>query len=409
MFAQPRPRTGGLPDAVPPWARWNRGLPRRYTLGIEEELMLLKPESCSPAQASDHVVARLSRELSFHALPETHAAVIELRTGIHTHVDGGLAELATLRRRLFDELSALGLSVAAAGTHPLAVGEETSVSSGARYQLLGDSLRSLARREPTMALHVHVGVPDPEDAIRVLNGLRSSVPILIALSANSPYLRGSDGGFDSMRTVVFQAFPRTGVPRAFDSYGDYVGALDPVIRAGAVRDSSFFWWDVRPQPALGTVEVRAMDAQSTISDVAPLVALIQSLARLQLEGDDDASLPAPPSGEVLAENRFLAARDGMAARLIEPVSGRLIPIAEMVQTLLDACRPHAVKLGCAADLERVRVLAAANGAARQRAFTAAGGGLDGLVPDLVGRFLAPDRHTPSTGLVTDHRTTEGSR
>jgi len=373
--------------------------------------MLLRPESCSLAQASDQVVAQLSSELSFHALPETHAAVIELRTGIHTHVDGGLAELAILRRRLKDELSALGLSVAAAGTHPLAVGEETSVSSAPRYRLLGDSLRSLARREPTMALHVHVGVPDPEDAIRVLNGLRSSVPILIALSANSPYLRGSDGGFDSMRTVLFQAFPRTGAPRAFDSYADYVGAIDPVIRARAVDDSSFFWWDVRPQPALGTVEVRVMDAQSTISDVAPLVALIQSLSRLRLEGDDDAAWHAPPSAEVLAENRFLAARDGMAARLIEPVSGRLVPVAEMVETLLDACRPHAVKLGCAADLERVRVLAAANGAARQRAFTAAGRGLDGLVPDLVTRFLAPDRHPlrePAPRPATDHHTTERS-
>lgn len=410
-LARHRPRTGGLHEVGPLWARWNRGLQRRYTLGIEEELMLLQPGSCSLAQASDQVVAQLSSELSFHALPETHAAVIELRTGIHTHVDGGLAELATLRRRLADELSALGLSVAAAGTHPLAVADETTVSGAARYQLLGDSLRSLARREPTMALHVHVGVPDPEDAIRVLNGLRSSVPMLIALSANSPYLRGSDGGFDSMRTTVFQAFPRTGAPPAFDNYADYVGALDPVIRAGAVPDSSFFWWDVRPQPALGTVEVRVMDAQSTIADVAPLVALIQSLARLQLEGDDDASRQPPPSAEVLAENRFLAARDGMAARLIEPVSGRLTPVAEMVEALLDACRPHAVKLGCAADLERVRVLAAANGAARQRAVTAARGGLGHVVPDLVTRFLAPDRHAlhaPSPSLVTDHHTNERS-
>jgi carboxylate-amine ligase len=392
-LARPRPRTEGLRESRPRWARWNPGPQRRYTLGIEEELMLLKPECWSLAQSSDQVVAQLSSELSFRALPETHASVIELRTGIHTDVDGGIAELAGLRRRLFDELGALGLSVAAAGTHPLAMGEETAVSGAARYQLLRDSLRSLARREPTMALHVHVGVPDPEDAIRVLNGLRSTVPVLLALSANSPYLRGSDGGFDSMRTVVFQAFPRTGAARAFASYADYVDALDPVIRAGAVPDSSFFWWDVRPQPDLGTVEVRVMDAQSTISDVAPLVALIQSLVRLQLDGDDDVPWRAPPNAEVLAENRFLAARDGMAARLIDPVSGRLTPVAETVDTLLSACRPHAVELGCAADLERVRVLAASNGADRQRAFTARSGGLDGLVPHLVARFLARDDHT----------------
>jgi carboxylate-amine ligase len=373
--------------------------------------MLLQPESWSLAQSSDRVVAQLSSKLASHALQETHAAVIELRTGVHTDVVGALAELTALRRRLFDELSALGLSVAAAGTYPLAIGEETSISSAPRYQLLGDSLRSLARREPTMALHVHVGVPDPEDAIQALNALRGSLPMLIALSANSPYLRGRDGGFDSMRTVVFGAFPRTGAPRAFDTYADYVQALDPVIRAGAVPDPSFFWWDVRPQPELGTVEVRVMDAQTTISDVAPLVALIQSLARLRLEDDDDASRPAPPSAEVLAENRFLAARDGMRARLIEPVSGRLAPVAEMVEALVDACRPHAAKLGCAEDLERVSVLAASSGAARQRAFTAAGGSLDRLVPDLAARFLAPERRArgdPGPSLATDRHTTERS-
>jgi glutamate---cysteine ligase / carboxylate-amine ligase len=237
------------------------------------------------------------------------------------------------------------------------------------------------------------------------------VPALLALSANSPYLRGRDGGFDSMRTVVFQAFPRTGPPSAFDSYAEYVDALDPVIRAGAVPDSSFFWWDVRPQPRLGTVEVRVMDAQSALSDVAPLVALIQSLARLQLEGDDESSWRALPGAEVLAENRFLAARDGMAARLIDPVSGRLTPVADMVEALLAACQPHAVELGCAADLERVRLLAASNGAARQRAFTAAHGGLDGLVPDLVARFRAPQRDAlreAAPDLVTHARTSETS-
>ena len=124
----------------------------------------------------------------------------------------------------------MGLSVAAAGAHPMTVREETAVSGAARYRLLDDSLRSLARREPTMALHVHVGVPDAEDAIRLLNGLRRSVPLLIALSANSPFWQGRDGGFDSMRTVIFQAFPRTGPPRPFAGYADYVEALDAVDR-----------------------------------------------------------------------------------------------------------------------------------------------------------------------------------
>ena len=385
-----------LPGTRPAWARWNGERQRRYTLGVEEELMLLEPGSCALAQSSDDVLARLSDELSLSVSPETHAGVIELRTGIHADVDGVVGELAGLRHQLAHELDSMGLSVAAAGTHPLTAREETAVSGAARYQLLGGSLGSLARRAPTMALHVHVGVPHPEDAIRLLNGLRCSVPVLLALAANSPFSHGRDGGFDSMRTVIFQAFPRTGLPRHFAGYADYVKALDAVIGAGAVTAPDFFWWDVRAQPGLGTVEVRVMDAQSTLADVAPLVALIQSLSRLELEGDEPPQ--AVPSAEILAENRFLAARDGMAARLIEPTNGRLVPVRAMLDKILARCRPHALALGCASELEQVRMLATSNGADRQRTLTAANGGLHHLVPDLTDLFLTPEMPPSADGI-----------
>ena len=237
-----------------------------------------------------------------------------------------------------------------------------------------------------MALHVHVGVPAPEDAIRVLNGLRRQIPVLLALSANSPFWQGRDSGFASARTHIFQAFPRAGPPRFFADYADYTGAVDALIAPGAIPDPSFLWWDVRLQPALGTVEVRVMDAQSTVREVAPLVALIQSLARLELEGETSA---AAAGAEVLAENRFLAARDGMGARLIDPIARSLVPVREALEALLVDCRPHAAALGCAPALDRVRWLAAATGADRQRAFAAGRGGLDELVARLAGRFLAP--------------------
>ncbi len=350
--------------------------------------MLLDPASGSLAASCDGTLEQLSHELSLHASPETHASVIELRTGVHTDVAGVVTELAALRSQLGPELEALGLSVAAAGTHPMTVSGETVVSTAPRYRLLHDTLRSLAHREPTMALHVHVGVPDAEDAIRLVNALRGYVPLLIALSANSPFWQARDSGFDSMRTVIFHAFPRTGLPRRFDGYGDYVDALDPVIRAGAVPDPSFFWWDVRPQPRLGTVEVRAMDAQTTVADVGPLVALIQSLALMTLEDD---SPPPAVGAEVLDENRFLAARDGMAARLIDPEGGQLVPVRETVHELVAGCRPHARALGCASELERVHLLADSNGARRQRNFAAAHGRLDRLVSNLADRFLTTER------------------
>jgi len=353
--------------------------------------MLLEPQTWSLAESSDTVLPRLSSQLSTHVAPETHAAVVEIVTGVHPHVDEVVAELGLLRRRLAGELAEMGLSVAAAGTHPTSALRETEVSGAARYRLLGESLRGLARRQPTMSLHVHVGVPTPEDAVRVLNGLREHLPVLLALSANSPFCDGRDGGFDSLRTVIFQAFPRTGAPRTFAGYADYIEAVDALVAPGAIPDPSFLWWDARLQPALGTVEVRVMDAQSSVRDVAPLVALVQALAHLALEGDGRS---AGADDQVLAENRFLAARDGMAARLIDSRTRRLIPIRETLQELLASCRPHALALRCEGKLERVRSLAAANGAKRQRAFS---GGLGGLVERLAQQFLSGTRTLAAEG------------
>ena len=379
--------SGGRPHAACPlWARWNDELGQRYSLGLEEEVMLLSPTDWALAQASDRVLEQLSDELSSRTFPEAHAAVIELATGIHPDVHGVVAELASLRNQLVHELGQMGLIVAAAGTHPLTIGIETEVSGAARYRALGASLRMLARREPTMALHVHVGVPAREDAIRVLNGLRRHIPLLLALSANSPFWQGRDSGFASARTLIFQAFPRAGPPPFLADYADYVKTVDPLIASGAIPDPSHLWWDVRLQPALGTVEVRVMDAQSQIRDVGPLVALIQSLACLELE---EAPRSVVPSPVVLAENRFLAARDGMDARLIDPEAGCLIPVRKALDSLLDDCRDAAVRLGCADALARAQRVADTNGAKRQRKFIALEPCLDQLVANLAARFLAP--------------------
>jgi carboxylate-amine ligase len=371
--------------ALTAWARWNGEQEKRYTLGIEEELMLLDPGTWSLSQTSDQVLAGLSPELALHASPETHAGVLELTTGVHRGVEAAVAELAALRQGLANELQTMGLAVAASGTHPLAVWQETEVSGALRYRRLEASMRMLARREPTMALHVHVGVPEPEDAVKVLGGLRRNLPILLALSGNSPFCQGRDSGFASARTPIFQGFPRTGPPRFFASYADYVQAVEALVGSTAIRDPSFLWWDVRLQPRLGTVEVRVMDAQSTLTGVAALGALIQALARLELEGHPAGALP---SVEVLAENRFLGARDGMEARLIDADARRLIPAREMLEALLDQCRPHALALGCAASLEGVQQLAEESGADRQRAIAAGTGAIEQVVPGLAGRFLA---------------------
>ena len=278
--------------------------------------MLLDPRDWSLASRSDEVIAGLEPELRDRVTPETHAAVMEVTTGVHRRVADATAELAELRWKLSRALAGHGLRAGVAGMHPTAVGSDTVVSSHPRYRAIGASMRVLARREPTLATHVHVGIADPRAAVRLLNRLRVHLPLLLALSANSPFWQGRATGFASTRTTVFDAFPRTGVARAFRDYADWVERVDALLRSGAIADPSLLWWDARLQPRYGTVEVRIMDAQTTVADVGAVAALVQSLALLELERPDRPG-DGPPVNELVEENRFLAARDGMQALLID--------------------------------------------------------------------------------------------
>jgi carboxylate-amine ligase len=371
------------PSRIAEWAEWNPSAP--YSVGIEEEVMLLDPHDWSLAQRIDDVLPRLSPELASRATAETHGAALELASHPHDHVEDAAREMARLRGDLARELGATELRVASAGTHPFALWKDTEISSGARYQLVYEAMRELARREPTFALHVHVGVSDPEDAIVLYNRLRAHLPLMLAMSVNSPFWQGRDTGLASARTPLFQAFPRVGIPRAFAGYEDYVEAVDLLVRCEAFPEPTFLWWDVRPQPGFGTVEVRIMDAQITASETAALGALVQSVARLELEEGYHADPQAP---EVLAENRFLAARDGMGARLIDQAAERRVPARELLARLLEAARPHAADLGCENLLEMLVMLGEEPGAKRQRRVAKEVGSLPGLVGLLSKAFVS---------------------
>jgi glutamate---cysteine ligase / carboxylate-amine ligase len=348
------------------WADWSdAGREAPWTIGIEEEVMLLEPRTWALDSRSDEVLAALPEEMQGQTAAETHGSALEIATQPHRHVTGAAAELSALRSGLASVLEPLGLRGAVAGTHPFARWEDVEVSPGARYQFLYSSMRELARREPTFGLHVHVAVPNPEQAVRAYNRMRAHLPMLLALSGNSPFWQGRDTGLSSMRTPLFQAFPRVGVPRMFRSYGEYVESIDMLLRCDAFPEPTFLWWDVRLQPRFGTLEVRVMDAQTRVADTIALTALVQCLVHVEaLEGHASHALVSRP--EVLEENRFIAARDGMEARFVDPETERKRPAREWLGELLDVCAPHAQDLGCAAELETVCALAAAPGAARQR-------------------------------------------
>jgi glutamate---cysteine ligase / carboxylate-amine ligase len=369
----------GAPGEHPPW-----------TLGVEEEAALLDGRTGSIANCIEEVLTVLPPRIASHFSAETHACVIELRTAPRATAAHATAELVSLRGALDGVVrERLGLQLAAAGTHPCATAAEVRVAAHARYQQIAHAMRSLASREPTMALHVHVGVPDPAAAVRALDGLRGDLPLLLALSANSPYAGGRDSGFASARTLIFSAFPRVGIPRVLGTYANYLRLIDTLVRSGAVPDPSFLWWDVRLQPRLGTVEVRIMDAQTRVADAGALAAVVQCLVRRHVMEE---SAPRQAEPELLAENRFLAARDGMHAHLLDG-AGPPRPARDAVAEMLDACRPVSAELGCSAEIGDAVALAADSGADRQRRLVARDG-LASLPASLAADFTAA-AHPPA--------------
>jgi carboxylate-amine ligase len=377
----------------PEWARWPGTDEACWTIGVEEEVMLLHPGGWGLAQKIDEVLGALAPVQRRQMSSETHSAAIELQTGIHRTVDTAVDELRALRHSLQGTLDEIGLRAGCSGTHPFAIWNDMKVAGADRHQAVYGSMRALARREPTFALHVHVGVPTPSGALAALNQMRAHVPLLLALSANSPYWQGRDTGLASARTPLFQAFPRVGIPRVFSSYADWARSIDLLIASDALEDHTYLWWDVRLQPSWGTVEVRIMDAQVSCEQTAALVALVQSLVRLEvLEGY--ASSRVLHAQEVLEENRFLAARDGVAAQLIDPDRGTRVPVAELAAGVVEACMPHAEELGCAEELSLVTRLIERPSAARQRALAGEDDDQCRLVEALADGF-APDPAAPT--------------
>jgi carboxylate-amine ligase len=336
-----------------------------FTVGIEEELILVD----SATRAVSHGVAQLLDRIelgpddgAYHL--EVYAALVELASPIAHDAPEGVAALSALRARL----RAAGGTAIGAGLHPDGAFGDVEHVEGGRYERIVDQLRGLITRTPTGALHVHVGMPDADTAIRACNGMREHLPLLQALAANSPFWHGRDSGLATARAQVFRAFRSSEIPRAFASYDDYAETVAASLGAGDLPEYTYLWWDIRPHPRLGTIEIRGMDSQAALWSAAALAALIQGLARAE------AQRPARDwtLREALMESSFAAARDGLRARL--PLEGALRPVHELARAAIELARPHARDLGSGDALDDVeRILRTGNGADRQRAAFARGG------------------------------------
>lgn len=340
------------------------------SLGVEEELLLVDEQQRLSAK-SERVVEQLSGRAGGRVSTEIFAEQIELKTGICHGADDVLEELRELRRMIVDE----GFGLLAAGLHPASSSEATLVSTP-RYEVVRKDFGSLLRTPPC-GLHVHVGVPDPDTAVRLANAFRRYLPVLQALSANSPFRAGRDSGHASARTSVVRAYPRFQLPRQFRDYEDFCRVADQLIAAAGVDDYTYIWWDVRPHPRLGTVEVRAVDVQTDAADSAALAALIQAIAARELDRPSTSDL----SREALEESYFQAASHGLDAAILldstVPEAARAV-----CRRALDSVRPYARELGSEAALEEIeRILREGNGAHRQRR-THGEAGIEGLLGQL---------------------------
>src|SRR3954467_537480 len=339
-----------------------------FTLGVEEELHLVVPDTLEPAPATDALLARGDWRAG-HAAGEICDGVIELITPVSTRAGEAVATLRELRA----EAVGRGFGLLGAGLHPSARFGDVRHRGGALYGLIADSMRGVMRQTPHCGVHVHVGMPDAETAIRTCNGMRKWIPLLQALSANSPFWYGWDSGLASARSVICNRFPRSGIPRAFVDYDDFEDTVRDLQVLGDCPDYSLIWWDVRPPPRLGTLEIRVFDAQASTDDLAALVALAHCLAVHESH--------APPARDIAPEAlralSFAANRDGLDARV--PFDGAMVPVRNAAVLALALVGHHAVELDCWDELMLVqRLLERGHGADRQRR-AAAEGGIDGSV------------------------------
>jgi glutamate---cysteine ligase / carboxylate-amine ligase len=344
------------------------------SLGVEEELLLVD-EGRHLAPLCERVLDEVSGPAADRISSEIFADQIELKTGVCLGAGEALAELREARRAIH----AAGFGLLGAGLHPADEPKQANLVAKPRYEIVRKDFGDLLRTPPC-GLHVHVGMPDPETAVRIANSFRLYLPVLQALSANSPFRGGADSGHASARTQVVRGYPRFLVPRRFRDYEDFCRVADQLIAAAGVEDYTYIWWDVRPHPKLGTVEVRAVDVQTDAAGSAALAALIQAIAARELER------PTAPGlyREALEESYFQAASHGLDAEILLDADSPE-PAREVGRRVLDSVRPFARELGGEAALEEIeRILREGNGADEQRRVHGEVG-MDGLLDHLAER------------------------
>jgi carboxylate-amine ligase len=334
-----------------------------YTIGIEEELMIVDAETYSLVNAIESLLGDVP---DGEVKPELHESVLEISTDPAANTTEAGRRLRVLREHVRDRAAQRGLTIGSSGTHPFSMWEDQRIVARPRYRELVTALRFVARQELIFGMHVHVGLDDPDKAIHVANGMRVHLAVLLALSANSPFWRADSTGLLSTRIPIFRAFPRVGIPPYYRDWDDYVREIDFMVSSGVIEDYTWLWYDVRPHPDFGTVEIRVCDSQTRVEHTLALTALIQAMVKELAEHYEAGGQLASYPWQMLDENKWLAARHGLGAELVDLPSSERVAAKALAQRLLHRLRDHAQDLGSAADLDGITdLLERGNGAERQ--------------------------------------------
>ena len=359
-----------------------------YTLGIEEELMIVDAETLELKNSIETMLEALP-QAEGQVKPELMESVLEVATTPCRNTREAGHQLRDLRRLTQRTAADLGLAIGSAGTHPFAMWEDQRIVARPRYRDLVSALRFVARQELIFGVHVHVGVDDPDKAIHVANGMRVHVPLLLALSANSPFWRADATGLLSTRTPIFRAFPRVGIPPTYKNWDEYSSRVGFMVESGVIEDYTYLWYDVRPHPNFGTVEIRVMDGQTRLEHTLALAALVQAMVKELCERFDQGGELSTYPYEMLDENKWLAARHGLDGELVDLPGIERIATKELVRRVRDRVRDHSKELGSEDELEGIDdLLQRGNGASRQIVVYEANNDLREVVKEIVEKTSA---------------------
>ena len=339
-----------------------------FTLGIEEEFAIVDPETRELRSHIQEILEYGKVILKEQIKPEMHQSVVELGTEICQSVVDARAHVIELRSRLAELAARSGLKIASAGTHPFSHWRDQLITQGERYREIVKDMQQLARANLIFGLHVHVGIPDREVAIHVMNQARYFLPHIYALSVNSPFWVGQDTGLKGYRLKVFERFPRTGIPDAFESLSEYEDYCKLLVKTGCVDNAKKIWWDIRLHPFFDTLEVRVCDAQSRVDDTLAIAALIQAvIVKLHKLLSRNITFRVYRR-RLLDENRWRASRYGIEGKLIDFGKEAEVETRSLLNELLEFVSTEVNELGTGNEIAHIeRIMREGTGADRQLA------------------------------------------